>query len=77
MAPAGRIVFLLLLALQRRLWLPLTRAFLGFGDDTSCPADMPETLMARLDAVAKRLDALADAVNTGETGADRFLQHVD
>jgi hypothetical protein len=32
--------------------------------DTSCPADMPETLTARLDAVAKRLDALADAVNT-------------
>ena len=32
--------------------------------DTSCPVDMPETLTARLDAVAKRLDALADAVNT-------------
>lgn len=32
--------------------------------DTSCPADVVETLTGRLDAVAKRLDALADAVNT-------------
>ncbi|MGH6793734.1 MAG: Spy/CpxP family protein refolding chaperone, partial [Methylocella sp.] len=32
--------------------------------DASCPANMPETLTGRLDAVAKRLDALADAVNT-------------
>jgi hypothetical protein len=32
--------------------------------DASCPAEIPETLTARLDAVAKRLDALADAVNT-------------
>jgi LTXXQ motif family protein len=32
--------------------------------DASCPADMLETLTGRLDAVGKRLDALADAVNT-------------
>jgi len=32
--------------------------------DASCPADIPETLTGRLDAVAKRLDALAVAVNT-------------
>ena len=31
---------------------------------TSCPADIPQTLTARLDAVGKRLDALADSVNT-------------
>jgi hypothetical protein len=30
----------------------------------SCPTDIPQTLMGRLDAVGKRLDALADAVNT-------------
>ena len=32
--------------------------------DASCPADIPQTLTVRLDAVGKRLDALADAVNT-------------
>jgi hypothetical protein len=32
--------------------------------DASCPADMPEKLTDRLDMVAKRLDALADAVDT-------------
>ena len=32
--------------------------------DASCPADIPQTLTGRLDAVGKRLDALADAVNT-------------
>jgi gamma-glutamyl phosphate reductase len=32
--------------------------------DASCSADLPESLTGRLDAVAKRLDALADAVNT-------------
>jgi len=32
--------------------------------DASCPADIPETLTGRLDAVARRLDALAGAVNT-------------
>jgi hypothetical protein len=30
--------------------------------DSSCPADIPQTLTGRLDAVGKRLDALADAV---------------
>jgi hypothetical protein len=34
------------------------------GLDASCPADVPETLTGRLDAVAKRLDALVDAINT-------------
>ena len=32
--------------------------------DASCPSEIPETLPGRLDAVAKRLDALAAAVNT-------------
>jgi hypothetical protein len=32
--------------------------------DASCPAEIPETLTGRLDAVGRRLDALADAVNT-------------
>ena len=32
--------------------------------DASCPADIPQTLTGRLDVVGKRLDALADAVNT-------------
>ena len=32
--------------------------------DASCPAEIPETLTGGLDAVAKRLDALAGAVNT-------------
>ncbi len=32
--------------------------------DASCPADVQETLTGRLDTVAKRLDALTDAVNT-------------
>ena len=32
--------------------------------DASCPADIPQTLTGRLDAVGKRLNALADAVNT-------------
>jgi len=32
--------------------------------DASCPADIPDTLTGRLDAVGKRLDALADAVTT-------------
>ena len=31
--------------------------------DASCPADIPQTLTGRLDAVGKRLDALANAVN--------------
>jgi hypothetical protein len=31
--------------------------------DASCPADAPETLTARLDTMAKRLDALAEAAN--------------
>jgi LTXXQ motif family protein len=30
----------------------------------SCPADIPQTLTGRLDAVGERLNALADAVNT-------------
>ena len=32
--------------------------------DASCPSGIPETLPGRLDAVAKRLDALVAAVNT-------------
>ncbi|MGA7385287.1 MAG: Spy/CpxP family protein refolding chaperone [Methylocella sp.] len=32
--------------------------------ESSCPADIPQTLTGRLDAVARRLDALAAAVNT-------------
>jgi len=32
--------------------------------DASCPSEIPETLTDRLDAAAKRLDALAAAVNT-------------
>jgi LTXXQ motif family protein len=31
--------------------------------DASCPADVPQTLTGRLDAVGKRLDALAEAVD--------------
>jgi len=34
------------------------------GLDSSCPADIPQTLTDRLDAVGKRLDALAGAVAT-------------
>ena len=30
----------------------------------SCPVDIPQTLTGRLDAVGRRLDALAGAVNT-------------
>jgi hypothetical protein len=32
--------------------------------DASCPVDIPQTLTGRLDAVGRRLDALAGAVNT-------------
>jgi LTXXQ motif family protein len=38
----------------------------------SCPADIPQTLTDRLDAVAKRLDALADAVNAVEPELTNF-----
>ena len=40
--------------------------------DASCPADIPQTLTGRLDAVGKRLDALADAVITVKPALTNF-----
>lgn len=40
--------------------------------DSSCPPQIPETLTGRLDAAAKRLDALAAAVNTVEPALADF-----
>ena len=45
--------------------------------DASCPADIPQTLTVRLDAVGRRLDALAGAVNTVRPALADFLQLVD
>ena len=40
--------------------------------DASCPADMPETLTGRLDAVVNRLNALADAVSIVKPSLTQF-----